>query len=1026
VSANSTFVLSQKLMPSVRQVTDTVAKLNNHVPIWLLAALVFAALWLHTFRLINDDHASALAVAEEDVVNLARVSQEHAERIFYSADHILRMVRSEYKEKAHGGPIELQEMRAQGVFDEKTILQVSVADAHGIIQISSLPLSDRLDVSDREYFKTHVTAVNENLFISSPEFDLAYGKWSIRISRGIIDDFGEFGGVVVVQVDPTYFTRFYGDLQLGHQGVAALYGLTGSLLARKTPGTETFSGNEASSPIFARVAQGADAGTLTYRSVADGVERIYHFKKLPSYPLLVVIGEASSDVFARQEKTRVQRLWEAAVLSVLLLVVSSLFSWYVVFRRRQSRKQRKLLAQLKSLSDHVPGMAYQYLRRTDGSSCFLFVSEGAREIYRLSPEEIMQNASRECALIHPDDAARVAASIEQSVKTLVPWSHEYRVKFADGTVRWLLGKAAPQRQADGSVLCSGFVSDVTVQKVSEEQLRIAATAFELEDGMFITDAAGTILRVNQSFCRVSGYPAQEAVGQTPRLLNSGHHDAVFYAAMHASLKQTGAWQGEIWNRRKNGEIIPEWLNIAAVRDRTGAVTHYVSTLSDISKRKAAEAEIQQLAFYDSLTGLPNRRLLVERLTQALAARVRSDHKGNGALLFIDVDNFKNLNDTQGHEQGDLMLEQVATRLNYCVREGDMVARLGGDDFVVMLLDLSDNTTEAASQAETVGQKVLDTLRQTYQFGGETYHGSVSVGVTLFQASHDSVEELFKRADLALYQAKDAGRDTLRFFDPQMQASMSARAELEADLREGILNDQFLLYYQPQVDQQGRLLGVEALVRWRHPRRGMVSPASFIPLAEETGLILPLGQWVLETACLQLHEWAAQPERAYLTISVNVSVVQFQRESFVAHVLATLERNGAPPNRLKLELTESLLVRDIEDIIVKMVALKSHGVGFSLDDFGTGFSSLSYLKRLPLDQIKIDQSFVSDAATNAKDAALVRATVAMGHGLGMSVIAEGVETQVQRDFLEHEGCHNYQGYFFGRPVPVQELERLFPA
>jgi diguanylate cyclase (GGDEF)-like protein/PAS domain S-box-containing protein len=1009
-------------MSLVSQFSRSVTKLNNHIPIWLLTVLVFAALWLHTFRLIGDDRALALAGAEGDVLNLARVGQEHAERIFYSADQTLRLVRSEFIE--HAGRLDLAEMREAGVFDNRIISQVSIVDARGVLQASSLPLSDRSSVLDQSYFTAQVAASSDALFIAQPEFDLAYGKWSVRLSRRMTGNDGEFTGVVVVALDPTYFTHFYGELHLGEQGVAALYGLSGTLFARKTQKSETFAGDAAKSPIFALVAQGAEAGTLTYPSVTDGVVRVYHFKKLPSYPLLVLIGEAHSDVFVGQERIREQRLWEAGALSFVLFAVAGLFSWYVVIRKRHAQTQQQMLTQLTSLSNHVPGMVYQYLLRPDGSVCFPFVSAGSREVYRLSPEEIMQDASREFALIHPDDATWVAASIRHSAQALVPWAHEYRVRFEDGTLRWLLDKAAPQRQANGSVLCNGFVSDVTEQKLSEENLRIAATAFELEDGMFITSSAGIILRVNQSFCKSTGYSAAQVMGQTPGLLNSGHHDSAFYAAMHATLKQTGAWQGEMWNRRKNGEVVPEWLSIAAVRDQAGAVTHYVCTLSDISKRKAAEAEIERLAFYDSLTNLPNRRLLVERLTQSLAVRGRSHNKGNGALLFVDIDNFKTLNDTQGHEQGDLMLQQVATRLTFCVREGDTVARLGGDDFVVMLQDLSDNLTEAAAQAEIVGQKVLDTLRQPYDFGHFTHHGSVSVGVALFQASLDSVEELLKRADLALYQAKDAGRDTLRFFDPQMQATMSARAELEADLRQGLQNKQFLLYYQPQVDQQGHLMGVEALVRWQHPRRGMVPPVEFIELAEETGLILPLGQWVLETACRQLAEWAARPESAHLTIAVNVSALQFQRETFAAEVLATIERTAAPHKRLKIELTESLLVKDIEDIITKMVMLKASGVGFSLDDFGTGYSSLSYLKRLPLDQIKIDQSFVAESVTNAKDAAVVRATVAMGQGLGMMVIAEGVETLAQRDFLAGQGCHNYQGYFFGRPAPVQELERFF--
>ena len=394
------------------------------------------------------------------------------------------------------------------------------------------------------------------------------------------------------------------------------------------------------------------------------------------------------------------------------------------------------------------------------------------------------------------------------------------------------------------------------------------------------------------------------------------------------------------------------------------------------------------------------------------------------MLFIDLDNFKAFNDCHGHARGDLLLQQVAKRLLACVREAGTVARLGGDEYVIMLDHLSRNPNEAASQAEVLDGKILYALNLPFDLLGNEYHITPSIGVTLFADHQNNADELMKRADLAMYQAKAAGRNTLRFFDPEMQAVVNAKVALERDLRCGLQANQFLLDYQPQVDQQGRLTGVEALVRWQHPELGVVSPAQFIPLAEDAGLILSLGHWVLQTACLQLKAWAADEHTAHLTLSVNVSAMQFHLDDFVPQVLALIELNGAPPSRLKLELTESLLVSDVDAIITKMLQLKAHGVGFSLDDFGTGYSSLSYLKRLPLDQLKIDQSFLHEALTNANDAAIVRAIVTLGQSLGMMVIAEGVETQAQRDFLVTQGCYSFQGYYFGRPAPVAALERFF--
>ena len=456
-------------------------------------------------------------------------------------------------------------------------------------------------------------------------------------------------------------------------------------------------------------------------------------------------------------------------------------------------------------------------------------------------------------------------------------------------------------------------------------------------------------------------------------------------------------------------------------DSTGKPVLQVGAMQDISERKSAAGEIEHLAFYDPLTGLPNRRLLIDRLRQATAASTRCAR--HGALLFLDLDNFKTLNDTLGHDIGDMLLQQVAERLATCVREGDTVARLGGDEFVIMLKDLSENLQEAATQTEVVGEKILTTLNRPYQLANINHHSTPSIGVTLFMNHQGTIDDLMKRADLAMYQAKGAGRNTLRFFDPEMQATVTTRAALEVDLREALLKEQFVLYYQAQVDGAGRLTGVEALLRWPHPRRGMVSPLEFIPLAEETGVILPLGHWVLQTACAQLVVWAKQPAMAHLTIAVNVSARQFGQPNFVEEVLAILAHHGADPFRLKLELTESLLVNDVESIIAKMTALKAKGVGFSLDDFGTGYSSLSYLKRLPLDQLKIDQGFIRNILTDTNDAAIAKMVVALADSLGLAVIAEGVELKEQSEFLARQGCNAYQGYLFGRPLPITEFEAL---
>ncbi len=559
------------------------------------------------------------------------------------------------------------------------------------------------------------------------------------------------------------------------------------------------------------------------------------------------------------------------------------------------------------------------------------------------------------------------------------------------------------------------------RKQAEEVLRIAAVTFETQEAIMITDSEAKILRVNQAFQDMTGYSAAEVAGQSPRILQSGRHDAVFYQAMWSELHSTGKWSGEIWDRRKNGDIYPKLMTITAVRDDSRQVTHYVAVSRDISNRKKSEEEIHQLAFYDPLTQLPNRRLLTDRLQQAMAASVRNGR--HGALLFLDLDHFKTINDTQGHMLGDQLLVSVARRLQICVREGDSVARLGGDEFVVVLEGLSSDANEAASQTELIAEKIRSELGKPYVLNDFECLSTASIGISLFRGHLENLKDLLMHADVAMYQAKSSGRNAIRFFDPAMQTALEARAALEADLHHALEKQQFRLFYQIQVDSLNRPLGAEVLLRWEHPERGLVSPMQFIPLSEETGLIVPLGLWVLQTACAQLKTWQDDAFTRDLTLAVNVSARQFRQADFVAQVQRVLVESGAKPALLKLELTESTVLANVEDTIGKMRELKMLGVSFSMDDFGTGYSSLQYLKRLPLDQIKIDQSFVRDIISDPNDAAIVQTIIAMTDVLGLNVIAEGVETEAQREFLDKHGCHAFQGYLFSKPVPLDQFEAV---
>jgi len=559
---------------------------------------------------------------------------------------------------------------------------------------------------------------------------------------------------------------------------------------------------------------------------------------------------------------------------------------------------------------------------------------------------------------------------------------------------------------------------------SSEELRIAATAFESEEPMVVTDADQAMLRVNRAFVSATGYQPEEVLGRTPQVLLSGHHDDEAYRQIWLAVGNDRFWQGELWYRHKKGRIYPAWQTISAVVAPDGHISHYVVAFSDISQRKEAEEQIRNLAFFDPLTQLPNRRLLIDRLGLALATTVR--FRKYGALLFLDIDYFKNLNDTLGHEAGDQMLIEVAGRLKSCVREGDTVARLGGDEFVVMLEDLSQDEAEAATQAEMVAQKILELGNQPYSLKGREHHSTFSIGIGLFNAEHLGADELLRRADVAMYQAKANGRNALCFFDPQMQEALVERASMQNDLRRVVEREELVLHYQPQFDDHRRVVGAEALLRWEHPVRGTVPPADFIPLAEETGLILPIGTWVLETACKKLCEWEMQPAMRHLVLAVNVSARQFHQPDFVDLMRRILDKTGVNPRRLKLELTESVVINDMADAVEKMKTLKSMGLAFSMDDFGTGYSSLLYLRHLPLDQLKIDRSFISEIESNAGDAAIVQTIIGMARSLGLDVIAEGVEKESQHQFLKLNRCPEYQGYLFGQPVPATIFEAMFKA
>ena len=917
-------------------------------------------------------------------------------------------------------------MRQKGHLTNVAYLRAS--NEHGDVIYGTDVGSAASSNADRDYFMRLRDDAHASLFIAKPVFGRITNQWIWIFARRINKPDGSFGGTVFSVMLMDQLESLLEQIKLD-PGIIALRDSDFGLITRypqingsiKIP----IGDRRLSTPFVDTLKANPRQGSYTSGATSiDDINRTHSYRVSEKYGFSVNIGVPLDSTLKqwRQQASIILGLTAAFVIALVAFAVLIRRSWV-----RQEMDVVVLKANRQSLHEaqELAGLGHYTYHLSTNTWISSDILDGIFGIKR----DFLRDKENWLHLVAPESRTPLQSHLHDVVEQRRPFDHEYRIiRPNDGMDRWVHGKGKLKLDSQGNPeSLTGTIQDITERKHAEQQQRIAAIAFESQEGMFITDATQTIVRVNQAFTDITGYSTEEAVGQKPKLLRSGHHDAAFYAAMMESIKIHNTWQGEIWNRRKNGELYPEWLTITQVKNNTGETTHYVATLIDITVRKTAENEIKNLAFYDPLTRLPNRRLMIDRLGQALTSSAR--HHRHGAVMLLDLDNFKTLNDTLGHAVGDQLLLEVAARLTSSIREGDTVARLGGDEFVVILEDL-DQAGLAALQAESVAHKILDHLSVPYLLDiavtgstvqMRTHHCTSSIGIALFRDTPITVDELIKRADTAMYQAKAAGRNTLRFFDPEMQAVVTARASLEAELREAVQSKQFVLYYQTQVTSEDRVTGVEVMVRWQHPQRGIVLPAEFIHVAEETGLILPLGQWVLETACNQLAQWAKQPALAHLTVAVNVSAKQFHQDLFVDQVLEMLDRSAINPQRLKLELTESLMVKDVEDIIAKMASLKAKGVGFSLDDFGTGYSSLLHLQRLPLDQLKIDQGFVRNIVTDSNDAAIAKMVMALAESLGLSVIAEGVELQAQVDVLAHLGCHADQGYLFSRPLPLAAFE-----
>lgn len=640
------------------------------------------------------------------------------------------------------------------------------------------------------------------------------------------------------------------------------------------------------------------------------------------------------------------------------------------------------------------------------------------KIYGLGPDDFEPSYDNFYARVHPQDVERLKKAERDTLLNGKPLDINFRIIRPDGTVRDVYAQARVSKGSNGALeRLTGITVDVTERKKTEGQLQLATRVLETSiEGLMITDRENRIQSVNSAFTQITGYAASEAIGNTPKILDSGKHDRDFFLSMQESVRNAGSWHGEVWNRRKDGHVVPMWVNISAVKDEYDDIVNYIGLFHDITDAKRHEQEIWYQAHYDALTGLPNRWLFRDRLNSAMARAKRWEDKL--AVISIDIDNFKHINDSVGHAVGDIFIQGVAARLVGCFREEDTLARFGGDEFIVVLEEV-----KSEQDVMRVVNKIFNEFEEPFSYNGSDLYITTSVGAAVYPVDGTNADILIKNADTAMHRAKDQGKNSFSIYASSMNTSIFERLELESALRKAIEKEEFTVYYQPKIGiLSGKITGAEALVRWARPGAGMVSPLEFIQCAEETGLIIPIGQWVLETACLQASKWHGMGHDD-LSVSVNLSARQFAQKDLVKAIQSAIENAGLAPYHLDIEITESILMKDLDMALATMHALSGMGVNISLDDFGTGYSSLSYLKKFPINSLKIDKSFMMDVTSDPDNKAISTAIIRMGQELGLEVIAEGVEMEEQLTFLKDHDCDIAQGYYFSPPVSADKFVDL---
>lgn len=888
------------------------------------------------------------------------------------------------------------------------IRAIWILDADGNMIHDSQKLPGLYNLSDREYFQIHRSRTDYGLFIDRPILS-KLGVPFVALSHRLNKPDGSFNGVIVAALEPKYLRNFYHSIRQGKDGAIALVRGDGVLMLR-VPAAEGLEGKKLDPlPSATLLPPQKQQGSFEFKSSVDGIERTYFFARVPGRPLVVSVGLGNDEMLADWRST--SRMYIVASLAFLLLI-----GWLCSLVLRELNRRNELHQALRE-SD----AALKAAQRLSGIGSWrrdmqTGTGEWSDEMFRvlgLPPAEVPPLETF-LHMIHPEDRPQ----IENVVRQGIAWSGELRSNPADGPVRYFHARSAAERDRSGRVVALiGTMQDMTEQRAADAKLLLAARVFEhTKDGIMVADADNRIVGVNAAFERITGYTEAEVLGENPRLLHSDLHDEAFYKGLADSLESSGHWRGELWSRRKNGEVFPEWLIISSISDQQGRNSGYVGVFTDLSEIKEANDQVEFLINHDPLTRLPNRSLLKDRLQQAIKAAA-SAHR-QVALLLLNIDRLQRVNDSIGHDAGDTVLREMAQRLLDRLAPGDTLARLGSDEFALVLTRFDD-----PDDINAKAYQMLETISVPWVLAGHELSMTASIGIAVYPADGRVPDDLIKNADTALSHVKHAGRNGFRFFAAEMNTHAIRWLSLEHQLRGALARDEFVLHYQPKVCiADMRICGVEALIRWDNTALGRIPPGDFIPLAEDTGLIGKIGEWAIRTACMQNKAWQ-EAGLPIVSIAVNVSAHQITSGNLPAIVRAALEEAGLAPCYLEIELTESVLMREAELAMAQIAELRGMGVAVSLDDFGTGFSSLSYLSRFALDKLKIDQSFVHKITSDPKSAAIAQATIALAHGLGMIVVAEGVENEEQLDYLRRTGCDELQGFYISAPLPAGNLAGL---